>query len=73
LRPTVAAKLSPSGDAATQTVAFARRFVDSIIAITVQDPRLRGSLMIATGKLSRFRMSLRMSLHMFPINVPART
>jgi hypothetical protein len=57
LRPTVGSKLSPSGDVASQTVAFARRFADSPIAIALRHRSSSGDFVVTAREAPRFRIS----------------
>jgi hypothetical protein len=54
LRPTVGSKLSPSGDVATQTVAFARRFADSAIVTVLLHRSSSGDCVVTAGESSCF-------------------
>jgi hypothetical protein len=58
LRPTVRSKLSPSGDAANQTVAFARRFVGSLIAMSLVGHSRCAGIVVAFENSPRARRAL---------------
>jgi hypothetical protein len=56
LRPIVASKLSSSGDVATQTVAFARRFAEFVVAAALLDRSHGGGRAVTVADTSRLQM-----------------